>query len=134
MLLLIPMGRAIDRFGTRRPLTVGFVLAAVALFLLPEHRPFLEVLALGALLGASYAVILPAWNAFLAAAVPKERQGALWGIFMTVEGLGLAIGPALGGRLWESFGAIGPFWGAAFVFVAMGIFYGLDPISRRVVQ
>jgi MFS family permease len=51
------------------------------------------------LLGLSYAAVLPAWNALLAAYVPPGQKGLGWGVFSTVDGLGGVIGPYVGGML-----------------------------------
>lgn len=123
VLLLRPIGRLADRLGSRPLLVTGFALAAVGLFSLTLVRSFPILVLLSGLVGAAYAMILPAWSSLLAERVPEEHRGALWGFFMTVEGLGLATGPVIGGRLWETVGPASPFRVAAAVAAAMAVVY-----------
>ncbi len=122
VLLLVPMGRLADHMGLKVPLVGGFWLAAASLLGLAFLRSFWALLGVGALLGLSYSLILPAWNAFLARMIPAEQEGLLWGLFMTVEGIGLTIGPSVGARLFEV-APQAPFLLAAAILVVMGFFY-----------
>ncbi|NMP23402.1 MFS transporter [Sulfobacillus harzensis] len=126
--LLWPMGRATDRFGLRLPLIGGFFVAALALSMLAFTRHFYALVALGGVLGFSYAMILPSWNAFLGQLVPREIEGWHWGVFMTVEGLGMAVGPLVGTRLFEV-AVWAPFLFSAGVLLVMGLFYWLFPFD-----
>ncbi|QGG56822.1 MFS transporter [Paenibacillus sp. B01] len=106
---LIPIGRGVDRYGTRWFLHAGFLLAAVSLPVLGYMRYLPLVLVVVAVVGLGYACIIPAWNALIAKAIPKEERGAVWGFFLTIEGLGMVFGSILSGRLWDSFGPHAPF-------------------------
>ncbi|CDN43704.1 Major facilitator superfamily MFS_1 [Paenibacillus sp. P22] len=106
---LIPVGKWVDRYGTRWFLHVGFLVAAVALPLLGYTRQLTLVLFVVALVGLGYACIIPAWNALIAKAIPKEERGAVWGFFLTIEGLGMVLGSIMSGRLWDSYGSHAPF-------------------------
>jgi MFS family permease len=99
VLALIPMGRLADQFGKKWFLTGGFLMFGLILNLFAFHPSFDLALILSFLLGLSYAAVLPAWNALLAAYVPPGQKGLGWGVFSTVEGLGGVIGPYVGGML-----------------------------------
>jgi MFS family permease len=122
VLLLVPMGRLADHMGLKLPLIGGFWLAGASLLGLAFLRSFWALLGVGALLGLSYSLILPSWNAFLARMIPAEQEGLLWGLFMTVEGIGLTIGPSVGARLFEV-APEAPFLLAAGILFVMGFFY-----------
>lgn len=128
VLLLWPMGRVTDRMGLRVPLIGGFFVAGAMLPLLGLARHFYQLVVLGGVLGFSYAMILPSWNAFLARLVPKDIEGWHWGVFMTVEGLGMAVGPLVGTRLFEVAVWV-PFVFSAVILLAMGFFYWLFPFD-----
>lgn len=128
VLLLVPMGRITDRFGLKVPLVGGFFLAGLSLIGLGLIRQFLLIVLIGGLAGLAYAMILPAWNAFLANQIPKEIEGWLWGVFMTVEGLGMAVGPVVGARLFE-LASWAPFLASAGVLLIMGSYYLSFPIA-----
>jgi MFS family permease len=106
---LIPVGKWVDRFGTKWFLHAGFLIAAVALPVLGFMRSLPLVLAIVALIGIGYACIIPAWNALIAEAIPKSERGAVWGFFLTIEGLGMVFGSILSGKLWDNLGPHSPF-------------------------
>ncbi|HVB11029.1 MAG TPA: MFS transporter [Bacillota bacterium] len=128
--LLLPMGRLADHYGFRIFLVVGFALAGISAHFVGRAAPGFAVLPVVLVLGASYATILPAWNGVMAGAVPEQVRATFMGLFMTVEGLGLAIGPALGGALWTLFGHRSPFDAASLVLVAMAAIYTFIPVER----
>lgn len=130
VILLIPMGRMADRLGLKIPLVVGFWMAAGAIAGLSVIREFWALVGVGGLLGVSYALILPSWNAFLARLIPPEEEGLLWGVFMSVEGLGMAVGPVIGARLFQ-LSIIAPFALAALVLTMMGMFYWFYPTPEK---
>ncbi len=130
VLLMVPLGHLSDRIGIKLPLVVGFGLASVAVFLLGGARSFDSALGFGILAALAYAFILPAWNSLLASVAPGGAEGSLWGVFMSVEGLGLAVGPVLGARAWDRFGVRGPFAAAAVLLGVMAVFYLSYPLYR----
>jgi EmrB/QacA subfamily drug resistance transporter len=98
--VLIITGAALgDRLGRRRVLTAGlavFTLASAAAALAPD----VTVLSIArALQGAGAAAILPLTFTVLSAAVPAERRGAALGVLGGISGLGVAIGPLVGGAV-----------------------------------
>lgn len=128
VLLLWPMGRITDRFGLRVPLIGGFFVAGATLSLLGFTRNFYPLVLLGGILGFSYAMILPSWNAFLGELIPQSIEGWHWGIFMTVEGMGMSVGPLLGTRLFEVAPWL-PFVFSAGILLMMGAFYWAFPFD-----
>ncbi|EXX88877.1 MFS transporter [Paenibacillus darwinianus] len=116
---LMPMGRLSDRIGGKKWFLIGgFGMFAVGLGLLAMHPSLWEAVMLAALLGISYAALLPAWNALLASYVPPQQQGLGWGIFSTVEGIGVMIGPIVGG-------VIGTFYSQTDVVRLSAVLFGL---------
>lgn len=130
VLLLVPMGKITDHFGLRVPLVGGFFVAGVSLLGFGLLRHFMELVLIGGILGLSYAMILPSWNAFLAEMIPKDMEGWLWGVFMTVEGFGMAVGPIVGARLF-GLAIWAPFVFSSVILLIMGTFYWLFPFQKR---
>ena len=130
VVLMVPLGRMSDRIGVKAPLAIGFALAAIAVLLLGGARTFTSALGFGAMAGLAYALILPAWNSLLASVAPGGAEGSLWGVFMSVEGLGLSVGPVLGAHAWVMFGTKGPFAVAGVVLLVMAVFYFSYPLQR----
>ena len=130
ILLLIPAGRIIDRVGIKGPLVAGLFTAAAALALLPLQKVITHALVPGVLLGISYAFILPAWNGLQARVVSPEKRGTMWAFFMTIEGIGTAVGAYIGGRIYESFGQRAPFFASAFFLAAVTVFYVFGNLNK----
>jgi DHA1 family multidrug resistance protein-like MFS transporter len=109
ILLMVPVGKLVDRWGTKWFLHIGFLISSLVLlaFTFTKTMPILYLLV--ALLGAGYALIIPAWNSLIAAAIPPERRGAVWGFFLTIEGLGTTVGPIVSGKIWDDLGYHAPF-------------------------
>ncbi len=131
VILLVPMGKVTDRFGLRVPLVGGFFVAGIALLGIGFFRHFFQLIVFGGILGLSYAMILPSWNAFLAGLIPKEIEGWLWGVFMTIEGLGMSVGPILGTRLF-TYRIWLPFVVSAIILLSMGVFYASFPVQKKI--
>lgn len=130
--LLVPMGRLADRFGHMRFLVVGFAGMAVSMLLVLFAASGLPAaLAAAVLLGLSCAAALPAWNALLARFVPEEQKGTGWGVLSSVEGIGIMIGPAIGGWIAEQYGATTTVVVSAALMAVLALFYGLRPIELR---
>jgi len=124
---LIPMGRLADKFGKKWFLVCGFLMFGIVLYMLTMQTSFVLALVWALVLGISYAAVLPAWNALLAAYVPSEQQGLGWGVFSTVEGLGGIIGPYVGGVLAISLNESWVIGLAGALFVAISLFYAFFP-------
>ncbi|WP_339315658.1 MFS transporter [Paenibacillus sp. FSL R10-2734] len=119
VLALIPAGKLVDRIGTTVFLNIGFLLAAFSLALFSQVRWLPLAFVAVALVGISYALILPAWNAFLAKQVPKGERGTVWGLFLTLQGSGMVAGPVISGRLWDHVGHGVPFLMSAIVMLML---------------
>jgi EmrB/QacA subfamily drug resistance transporter len=130
--LLLTTGSIGDRYGRRSALSIGlgiFVAGSVA-SAFATSAGFL--IATRSLMGVGGALIMPATLSLLTNLFtdPKERAKAI-GIWAGVSGLGIAIGPMLGGWLLEHFS-----WGSVFlvnvpvVAVALPAGYFLLPNSK----
>ncbi|AIQ46746.1 MFS transporter [Paenibacillus sp. FSL R7-0273] len=119
VLTLIPAGKLVDRIGTTIFLNIGFLLAGCSLAFFSQVRQLPLAFLAVALVGISYALILPAWNAFVAMQVPKGERGTVWGLFLTLQGSGMVAGPVLSGRLWDSVSHGAPFLASAVVMVLL---------------
>jgi MFS family permease len=109
-----------DRFGRQLPLMVGLAVAALSLFALTQTRsPFLAM-NLVVLAGLAYAVSIPAWSAAALDATELGSRGVLLGALAAVQGLGGAMGQALGGTVNQLYGPLAPFkFGAILLAVAL---------------
>ncbi|HEY3248284.1 MAG TPA: MFS transporter [bacterium] len=111
----VPAGRIADRWGKVPAVVVGMVAATAGMWLLPltSRLGLLGVAAL--LVGAGYALSSPAWHALVSELAPRGRVGLAMGAAQTAEGIGLVLGPLLGGVLWDEVSERAPFVATAIV-------------------
>ncbi|MCL6626119.1 MAG: MFS transporter [Alicyclobacillus shizuokensis] len=130
VLLMIPGGRVVDRFGSRWFLVAAFAICAACLLIYPfYHRIFATFIMVG-VVGVCYAFILPAWNSVLDHSIDPDKKATVWGVFMTIEGMGSALGPYVGGLLWDGFGPNAPFWFCGVIIVLIAGLYAGLPIEH----
>ncbi|HEX9074722.1 MAG TPA: MFS transporter [Anaerolineae bacterium] len=117
-ILIIPAGHWADRHGRYWPVVSGLVLVAVPFAGAPLSTDPMIVSAGATLAGIGYALLAPAWNALVMDWIPSTARGFFLGAVATMQGIGFAVGPSLGGVLWERMGVYAPFEVAA---VLLGI-------------
>ncbi|MGD0766102.1 MAG: MFS transporter, partial [Dehalococcoidia bacterium] len=98
---VIAGGALADRFGRLGLIACGFLIAAPVLLLLSSVTSPVFVIPLAAMVGAGLGLALPSVPATSMDLSRTASQGTLLAWFMTLEGLGHAAGPALGGFVSE---------------------------------
>ncbi|MDU5140926.1 MAG: MFS transporter [Paenibacillus dendritiformis] len=124
---LVPMGKWSDRVGRKQFLIIGFGIFGLALASLSLYPSVIFAYGLAVLLGISYSAVLPAWNALLALYVPPGNKGLGWSLLSTVEGIGVLLGPVIGGVIASASSAGTVIWISAGLFAAISIIYLLFP-------
>jgi len=109
--VLLLTGAALgDRFGRRRMFTVGLGIFTAA-SALAAVAPSIDVLiAARAIQGIGAAIVTPLTLTLVSAAVPPEKRGAALGIWGAISGLGVAVGPFVGGAVVEGVSWQWIFW------------------------
>jgi MFS family permease len=131
--LMVPVGKLVDRLGYRLFLVTGFFLAGALLLAISHFPRPLLIYPYGILLGISYAFIMPSWNGLLAHLMPSSMRGSLYSIFMSIDGLGMALGPVIGGKLGDAYGFRSSFAVSAAILFIMAVFY-LLLLGRRTIE
>ncbi len=108
--LLLVMGSLGDRLGRRRILQTGLVLFAVASTLAAFSQSSGQLIALRAFMGLGASMIMPSTLSIITDVFPREERGKAIGIWSAVAGIGIGLGPLIGGALIEAF-----WWGSVFL-------------------
>src|SRR5215213_10474918 len=123
--LLLPAAALGDRFGRRRVFLIGlgvFTLASGLAALAPSTA---ALIAARAIQGAGAAIVAPLTLTLLSEAFPPQKRGMAIGIWSGVSGLGVALGPLVGGAVVDGISWHWIFW----INVPVGI--ALIPVARR---
>ncbi len=121
---LLTMGALGDRFGRKLALNVGLVIFGAASIFAAFSDSANTLILTRAVMGIGGALIMPATLSIITNIFKGAERGRAIAAWAAVAGLGIVIGPALGGWLLEHF-----WWGSIFlinVFVAtVAILLGL---------
>src|SRR4051812_8278232 len=107
---LIPGAAIGDRFGRKRTFLVGlalFTASSAAAALAPGAG---ALVAARAVQGVGGAIVAPLTLTLLAEAFPPERRGAALGIWSGISGMGIALGPLVGGAVVDGLSWHWIFW------------------------
>src|SRR4051795_9545052 len=109
--VLLLTGAALgDRFGRRRMFVIGigiFTLASAAAALAPGTGALITARAFQ---GAGAAIVTPLTLTLLSEAFPPERRGLAIGAWSGISGLGVALGPLVGGAVVQGISWHWIFW------------------------
>jgi len=126
-------GLAGDRFGPKRALVTGLLIQAVAAGAYFFTRQVGEFYAVAVVFGMTYAGVMPLYAVIARGYFPMHIMGTVFGAATLVSSLGMALGPAMGGWVFDQFGTYGWLYIGSFAVGlgagAIGLF--LPPLPSR---
>ena len=120
--LQIPAGWLVDRYGSKRPIAMGFAVWSILTAVTSMTTGFSMLFAIRALLGVAEAVIHPASMRWIRFNFSEKQRGLAIGLFMSGSKFGPAIGAVAAAWLIESHG-----WRAMFFILGAGALLWLVP-------
>jgi len=118
MIVQVPGGKCSNLFDRRKIMFVSFVASSPFFLLFAFSRNMLELVLFMFL---SNAILNFSWSAFqtlMMDATPSSKWGLVNGVSATTLWIGLLIGNALSGILWDNWDKLAPFYASSF---AMGM-------------
>jgi MFS family permease len=114
-------GAFIDRLNRRKPFVLaGLIVLFGATLGYVFAGTYTELLVMRVFQGFGVALAIPATLAILTNATEKSSRGGSMGVFSTSRVIGLAIGPLIGGFLYDRYGFNTAFYvGAGFVLLGV---------------
>ncbi|MGE3076183.1 MAG: MFS transporter [Dehalococcoidia bacterium] len=119
--LYVPAGHLADRYGRTLPMIAGQFLIVCGLLIAASTGSVFVAAGAAVILFAGNVMTVPALNAAVMDLAPESHRGSLIGLSVALNGLGLAMGPALGGILVGQWGAPGAFRVAAGICAGTGL-------------
>lgn len=122
VLVLIPSGIIADALGRSIPMLVAAAAWPLTLIALTLTRSLPLAIVFATMAALAYGLGLPAWSASLIDLSTAGRRGLQVGFATAVQGIGLAVGPAIGGEIVSQFGTLAPFrFSAALMVLVLGL-------------
>ena len=132
--LLLLSGALGDRFGRRRLLVIGlavFTAASIGV----AFSPSAEFLIIGrGFQGLGGALVIPQGLSTVTAVFPRKDRGKAFGIWAGSMGIGMALGPFMGGVLVDNVGWSAGFWVPAPLAVMALIGLTIVPSTKSVLH
>jgi MFS family permease len=129
----LALGIAADRLGVKRVLIAGLLVQAfaAAAFVLPSRLG--EFYAVAATFGFAYGGVMPLYAVLAREYFGQRILGAVFGAAAMVSSLGMALGPALGGWIFDTFGQYTWMYvgSAAIGLGAAAIALAFPPFAKR---
>jgi MFS family permease len=110
----------LDKLGEKRALVFSYFGLGLGLAAWPFSPNFAFVFVPSLLFAIGTGISSPAINSVCSRVIPEDRQGELFGLMQSARGIGFAVGPLIGGILFDVKPGL-PYYVAAGVCVISGL-------------
>lgn len=124
-----------DRFGARRIVVLGLMVQALGAGGYYFTREIGEFYAVAILFGMAYGGVMPLYAVIAREYFPMRIMGTVFGAAAMISSLGMALGPAVGGWIFDTFNGYGFLYIASFgmglAAVAIALAFPPLPVRRQ---
>jgi DHA1 family multidrug resistance protein-like MFS transporter len=134
LLVLIPVGTALDRFGRKAVILPSALMMGVSLSMFAVSSEVWMYVAAAVVLGVGSGVLGPAPAAYAADVAPEKARGLAMGMFRTFGDIGFVVGPLGMGALADLAGfSFALVFDAAIVvlFAALFVIFARETVARH---
>jgi MFS family permease len=127
-----------DRFGAKRTLVVGLLIQAVGAGAYFFARNLSEFYSVALIFGMAYGGVMPLYAVIAREYFPMRIMGTVFGAAAMISSLGMALGPTIGGWIYDTTGSYGWLYIGSFGMglgaVAIALAFPPFPARHPVVQ
>jgi MFS family permease len=129
----LALGVAADRLGVKPVLIAGLVIQALAAGAFVFVARLEAFYAVAAVFGFAYGGVMPLYAVLARQYFGQRIMGGVLGAATMISSLGMALGPAVGGWIFDRFGAYGWLYIGSFAIGigAVAIAFSFPPLFRR---
>ena len=128
----VAIGLLADRYGAKRVLVAGLFVQALAAGAFVFARRLEEFYAVSTVFGFAYGGVMPLYAVLVRGYFGPRIMGTIFGAAAMVSSLGMALGPAIGGWIFDRFHGYSPLYIGSFVvgLGAAAIALAFPPFAR----
>jgi MFS family permease len=129
----ILFGLAGDKFGAKRTVIAALVIQALGAGTYFFTRDVGEFYAVAVVFGMAYGGVMPLYSVIAREYFPMRIMGTIIGASSMVASLGMSLGPAVGGLIFDAYGSYGWLYIGSFGMglAAAGIALAFPPLPAR---
>ena len=134
MLIAMPVGFTVDRYGRKWPLALGLALLATAVFLLGASQGLIVIAAAVSVFAVAEGMNTNTLQTYAMDLAPVNRRGFFLSVFHTAMNTGMILGPLLAGLFAGLLGLQATLVIFTGVITAGGLFFVLmarETLQRR---
>jgi MFS family permease len=130
----LALGVAADRLGVKRVLIAGLLVQALAAGAFIYASRLGEFYAVAAVFGFAYGGVMPLYAVLAREYFGQRILGTVFGAAAMISSLGMALGPAIGGWIYDSFGRYTWMYlfSAAIGLAAVAIAFAFPPFPKAI--